>query len=97
MFLCSGMVNLVMTFSTHTEVFMRMLHPTVVGNWNVVNTSYFNQDLTAAAANSSHVEDATYFELNNITVGYNLKDVTKFMSNLRVYVSAQTTDHVYWI
>ena len=63
--------------------------PTVVGNWNVVNTSYFNQDLTAAAANSSHVEDATYFELNNITVGYNLKDVTKFMNNLRVYVSAQ--------
>ncbi len=63
--------------------------PTVVGNWNVVNTSYFNQDLTAAAANSSHVEDATYFELNNITVGYNLKDVTKFMKNLRVYVSAQ--------
>ena len=46
-------------------------------------------NLTAAAANSSHVEDATYFELNNITVGYNLKDVTKFMKNLRVYVSAQ--------
>ena len=63
--------------------------PTVVGNWNVVNTSYFNQDLTAAAANSSHVEDATYFELNNITVGYNLKDVTKYLRNLRVYVSAQ--------
>ena len=63
--------------------------PTVVGNWNVVNTSYFNQDLTAAAANSSHVEDATYFELNNITVGYTLRDVTKFLSNLRVYVSAQ--------
>ena len=35
------------------------------------------------------MEDATYFELNNITVGYNLKDVTKFMKNLRVYVSAQ--------
>ena len=63
--------------------------PTVVGNWNVVNTSYFNQDLTAAAANSSHVEDATYFELNNITVGYNLKDVTKYLRNLRIYVSAQ--------
>ena len=63
--------------------------PTVVQNWNVIKTSYYDPNLKAAAANSSHVENATYIELNNVTVGYSMPDLTKHIQNLRVYVSAQ--------
>ena len=55
----------------------------------MIKTSHYDPNLKAAAANSSHVEDATYIELNNVTVGYSMPDLTKHIQNLRVYVSAQ--------
>ena len=68
--------------------FYENTEPTTVGNWNVVKTKYYDPNIKKAAVNSSHVEDATYFELNNLTVGYSIP-TSGNVRNLRVYLSAQ--------
>lgn len=68
--------------------FYENTEPTTVGNWNVVKTKYYDPNIKKAAVNSSHVEDATYFELNNLTVGYSIP-TSGSVRNLRVYLSAQ--------
>ena len=68
--------------------FYENTEPTTVGNWNVVKTKYYDPNIKKAAVNSTHVEDATYFELNNLTVGYSIP-TSGNVRNLRVYLSAQ--------
>jgi iron complex outermembrane receptor protein len=70
--------------------FYENLETTTVNNYNVVNTEYFDPSITKAVVNSSHIEDASYFKLDNATLGYtfNIKPgsaVTRF----RAYVAGQ--------
>ena len=68
--------------------FYENTEPTTVGNWNVVKTKYYDESIKKAAVNSSHVENATYFELNNLTIGYSIPDFGN-VRNMRIYFSAQ--------
>lgn len=54
------------------RVFYENLEPTTVGNWNVVKTDNFDPKIKKAVFNNTHVEDASYFELSNLTIGYNV-------------------------
>lgn len=70
--------------------FYENLESTTVGNYNVVNTKYYDPSITKAIVNSSHVEKATFVRLDNATLGYNfpLKQGGS-ISRFRVYVSGQ--------
>ena len=68
--------------------FYENTEPTTVGNWNVVKTKYYDESIKKAAVNSSHVENATYFELNNLTIGYSIPDFGN-VRDMRIYFSAQ--------
>jgi len=68
--------------------FYENTEPTTVGNWNIVKTKGYDATIAKAAVNSSHVEKGTYFELNNITLGYTIP-TDGAVSNFRIYLSAQ--------
>ncbi len=38
---------------------------------------------------SKYVEDASYLKMDNLSVGYNLKNVSTYISNMRIYAAAQ--------
>ncbi|MBN8575754.1 MAG: SusC/RagA family TonB-linked outer membrane protein [Cytophagales bacterium] len=63
---------------------------TTVGNYNIVNTKYYDPNITKAVFNSSHVEKASFVKLDNMQIGYNvpLKGGSTF-TNFRVYVAGQ--------
>ena len=64
--------------------------PTTVGNYNVVNTKYYDPSVKQAIVNDVHVENGDFFKLDNATLGYNVPmDDTDAIRNLRVYFSAQ--------
>ena len=63
----------------------------VANSYNVVKTDLFLPEVTDQARYSDlHVEDASFFRLDNMTVGYNF-DVSKFkyLKNFRLYASGQ--------
>ncbi|EAZ81301.1 SusC/RagA family TonB-linked outer membrane protein [Algoriphagus machipongonensis] len=63
---------------------------TTVQNWNIVNTKYFDPNITKAEYNSTHVEKADFVVLDNATLGYNFKiQPGKAVSRVRAYVSVQ--------
>lgn len=62
---------------------------TTVDNWNIVNTKYYDPAITKAAVASVHVEDASYFKLDNMTVGYNVSLNSSSISRLRFWASGQ--------
>ncbi|MDT0678029.1 SusC/RagA family TonB-linked outer membrane protein [Autumnicola musiva] len=45
-----------------------------------------NRDIEAS---SYYLEDGDFFRINNITLGYTLPEISDFVKNVRVYVSAQ--------
>ncbi|RUT72976.1 SusC/RagA family TonB-linked outer membrane protein [Ancylomarina longa] len=51
-----------------------------------LNASTVERNLRAS---DFYVEDGSYFRMKNIQVGYTFKDLTPWMSNLRVYFSGQ--------
>jgi len=70
--------------------FYENLESTTIGSWNIVNTKYFNPDVKKAVVNSYHVEDASFFKLDNMSIGYNFDmSGSNAISNIRLYVAAQ--------
>lgn len=63
---------------------------TTVQNYNVVNTTYYDENVTRAAVNSVHVENADFIQLNNATLSYNVpvKEGGN-LRRLRIYASTQ--------
>ncbi|WP_425637324.1 SusC/RagA family TonB-linked outer membrane protein [Algoriphagus yeomjeoni] len=63
---------------------------TTVQNWNIVNTKYFDPNITKAEYNSSHVEKADFVVLDNATLGYNFNiEPGKAVGRFRAYISVQ--------
>ena len=63
----------------------------VAVSYNVIKTDLFLPELTDQALYSDlHVEDASFFRLDNMTLGYNF-DVSnsKYLKNFRLYASGQ--------
>ncbi len=64
-------------------------------NWqsigqNIVSTQLQNPEFIGNGQYSSkYVEDATYLKLDNLSLGYNFKHVSKYISKLRVSATAQ--------
>lgn len=64
-------------------------------NWqslgrNIVHTQLDNPDFIGTGQYSSkYVEDASFLKLDNITLGYNFPKICKYISNLRIYATAQ--------
>ncbi|MFY0685947.1 MAG: SusC/RagA family TonB-linked outer membrane protein [Cyclobacteriaceae bacterium] len=64
---------------------------TTVANYNVVKGDDLEEGLTKAVVNSSHVENASFFKLDNATLGYRLPigENEAGFRQLRVYASIQ--------
>ncbi len=64
---------------------------TTVANYNIVKGSGLDPALTKAEVNSSHVESASFFKLDNATIGYNLPvgDNKSGLRRLRFYFAVQ--------
>jgi TonB-linked SusC/RagA family outer membrane protein len=63
---------------------------TTVQNWNIVNTKYFDPNITKAEYNSSHVEKADFMVLDNATLGYNFNVAQgKAIGRIRTFISIQ--------
>lgn len=63
---------------------------TTVANYNIVNTKYYNPEVAKAVVNSYHVEDASFFKLDNMSIGYSFDMANnKAISSLRLYVAGQ--------
>ena len=60
------------------------------GSYNLVNTKYADDDIKSAQFSSLYVEEADFFKLDNLTIGYTF-DSSKWnnISSLRVYASGQ--------
>ena len=64
-------------------------------NWqslgrNIVHTQYENPEFIGNGQYSSkYIEDASYLKLDNISLGYNFPIISKYISNLRLYATAQ--------
>jgi iron complex outermembrane receptor protein len=66
------------------------LESSTVGNWNIVNTEYFNPSLRRAMLSDLQVENASFFTLDNISVIYQLPDIPKAgMYELEIFVTGQ--------
>ncbi len=63
---------------------------TTVANYNIVNTKYYNPAVQKAVVNSYHVENASFFKLDNMSIGYNFDmSNNSAIGNLRVYFAGQ--------
>ncbi len=63
---------------------------TTVANYNIVNTKYYNPEVKKAVVNSFHIEDASFFKLDNLSIGYNFDMAnSNAISNIRLYVAGQ--------
>jgi iron complex outermembrane receptor protein len=70
--------------------FYENLESTTIGSWNMVNTDAFNPALQKAVVNSVHVEKASFFKLDNASIGYNFDmSGSGAFSNIRLYLSGQ--------
>lgn len=76
------MLNSYRGFYENTEV-------TTVGNYNIVNTKYYDPTITKAVYNSSHIEKADFIRLDNASLGYNFKVGDGPVSRFRLFVSGQ--------
>lgn len=59
-------------------------------SYNVVNTELANEEITAAEFSSLYVEDASFFKLDNLSIGYdfNIKE-NKYIKGIRLTGSGQ--------
>lgn len=72
------------------RAFYENLESTTIGNYNFVNTKYFDPTITKALFNDSHVENADFVRLDNATLGYNFKfGANSRITKLRLFVSGQ--------
>jgi TonB-linked SusC/RagA family outer membrane protein len=70
-------------------------NPNVATSYNVINSKYFNPNLTDAQIYSSlHVEKGSFAKLDNATIGYNFQikqgsNFSGYVRNLRLYLTGQ--------
>jgi TonB-dependent starch-binding outer membrane protein SusC len=69
--------------------FYENTEPTTTINYNVVKTKYFNPDIRNALANNTHVEDASFVKLDNMSIGYTFPMQNKAVNRFRLYVAGQ--------
>lgn len=70
--------------------FYENLESTTVGSWNIVNTDAFNPDVTKAVVNSQHVENASFFKLDNASIGYSFDmSGSNAFNKIRVFLAGQ--------
>lgn len=70
--------------------FYENLESTTVGSWNIVKTDAYNPEVKKAVVNSQHVENASFFKLDNASIGYNFDmSGSNAFSNIRVYLAGQ--------
>ena len=70
--------------------FYENLESTTVGSWNIVKTDAFDPNVKKAVVNSQHVEDASFFKLDNASIGYSFDmSGSKAFSNIRIYLAGQ--------
>jgi TonB-linked SusC/RagA family outer membrane protein len=61
-----------------------------LGLKNILKSQLDNPAFTGSQLYSSkYVENGSYLKMDNVTVGYNLKNLSTYVSNMRLYVSAQ--------
>jgi TonB-linked SusC/RagA family outer membrane protein len=61
-----------------------------IGSYNIVYSQLENPGFIGTAQYSSkYLEDGTFLKLDNVALGYNFKDISKYISKLRCYASAQ--------
>ena len=70
--------------------FFENTESTTVANFNIVNTSYYNPEVKQAVVNSIHVENAGFFKLDNMVIGYNF-DISNSntISRIELYLAGQ--------
>lgn len=89
--------NLDLNFSLRSQIGGKVLnmYRLYYENWqsigqNIVYTQLEHPEFIGTGQYSSkYVEDATFLKLDNIALGYNFKEVSKYISKLRVFASAQ--------
>jgi TonB-dependent starch-binding outer membrane protein SusC len=75
------MLNSYRGFYENTEV-------TTVGNYNVVNTKYYDPAVTKAVFNNTHIEKADFVRLDNASLGYTIR-TSGAVNNIRLSLAAQ--------
>ena len=69
--------------------FYENTEPTTTINYNVVKTKYYDPAIRNALANNTHVEDASFVKLDNMSIGYTFPMQGKAVNRFRMYVAAQ--------
>lgn len=65
-------------------------NPNIATSYNVVNTKFFNPDITDGQIFSSlFVEKASFVKLDNATIGYNFKVKGNSFKSIRAYIAGQ--------
>lgn len=65
---------------------------TAPGSYNRIVTKYFDENLSTAperTISTKDVEDASFFKLDNVTVGYTLPVESNYFEDIRVFVNGQ--------
>ncbi len=63
---------------------------TTIGSWNIVNTDAYDPAITKAVVSSTHVESASFFKLDNASLGYTLNtNDGSAITNARFYLAGQ--------
>jgi TonB-linked SusC/RagA family outer membrane protein len=71
------------------RAFYEPIDPGAINSYNRITTDKAVDGLTVAQYSSLYVEKASFFKLDNITLGYNFPMASKGVRNLRAYLSVQ--------
>jgi iron complex outermembrane receptor protein len=71
------------------RAFYEPIDPGAINSYNRIKTDKAVAGLTAAQYSSLYVEKASFVKLDNATVGYTIKTNSKYIKNMRLYLSGQ--------
>ena len=71
------------------RAFYEPLDPGAINSYNRVQTDKAVAGLTSAQYSSLYVEKASFFKLDNITLGYNFQTSSSAFKNIRLYANVQ--------
>ncbi len=69
--------------------FYENLEPTTVINYNVVKTKNYDPAIKKATVNNTHIENASFVKLDNMSIGYSIPMKDKAINSFRVYLAGQ--------
>jgi iron complex outermembrane receptor protein len=70
--------------------FYENLESTTVNTWNIAKTDNYNPDVKKGNTNSTHVENASFIRLDNMSLGYNFDMANSDAFNdIRLFISGQ--------